>query len=221
MERARREFEALQGIQNPHVVDVVSDYVELGDPPVAVAWAVEFVSGHSVAELFDHRWAWDEACQLAVDVATGLKAFHARNIVHRDLSPANVMKCSDDGRYVVLDPGYARFVDYTTITHLAHPGTLGYHSPEHFDGGDGPVARSDIYTLGVLLFQALTGELPIPVQSKQDYAKRLLAPGRPSVAEHRDDLTGDQVEFVDTCLRRQPARRFRHCDHLLDYASEL
>lgn len=215
--RARREFEALDRTSNAHVVATRGELQELGSPITCIAWAEEFIEGADLAELFEvGPLDWSAVRRMAIDVGSGLQAFHAQGVVHRDLTPSNVRRREIGGSYVVLDPGYARFVDYTTITQAGQPGTLGYLSPEHLEGGRGPSVRSDLYSLGVLMFEALTGRLPTPVSSDTDhYAASLLGGDPPSVGSLRDDLSGCQIAIVDTCLRRQAARRYKNVDGLL------
>jgi serine/threonine-protein kinase len=132
---------------------------------------------------------------------------HERDVVHRDLSPSNV-RCVTDGRYVIIDPGYARHLARSTITVFGQPGTPGYLSPEHLSQ-DGPVPASDIFCVGILMYRALTGDLPIPLAGGIEIYQRALRNGRaPSVALARPDLLPTSVAVVDRCLQTQPARRY-------------
>lgn len=219
IERARREFAALNRTENRHVVGVRSDFHEIGpDRLMAAAWAEEYIDGDDVDALMDHPWTWAATAEFMTDTAEGLRAFHAQGLVHRDLSPANVRRRASDGSYVVLDPGFARFVDFTTITHAGQPATPGYGSPEHYDRSEGPTYRSDIYQLSVLAHRALTTRLPFPVGGDmQQHVQQLLAGDPPSITLYRDDLDPHQAAIIDGCLRRLPARRFREIGHLLDH----
>lgn len=219
MLRAQREFEALDGARNANLVGVRSALITLdndnGDAE-AVIWAEEFIEGTDLRGLQGAQWSWNETQAMVADVARGLQALHARGIVHRDLSPANVMR-RDAGGYVILDPGFARFVDYTTITHAGQPGTPGHRSPEHYDAVGGPEARSDIFQLGVLAFLCLAGELPFPAHD----AGPLLAGHPLDLAAFRPDVSPDSRKIIERCLSRRPARRYRTVEDLLSALETL
>lgn len=213
MQRAQREFEALHGARTANLVGVRSDLLTIVDDAqqeLAVVWAEEFIEGDDLRALMTAPWSWEETKTMMTDVASGLKALHDREIVHRDLSPANVMRRSTGG-FVVLDPGFARFIDYTTITRAGQPGTPGHLSPEHYDAIEGPEARSDQFQLGVLAFLALTGTLPFPAND----ASPLLRGASASLEARRPDLAPERAAVVKRCLERAPARRYRTLDDLL------
>ena len=213
LERARREFEALNGHRNDNLVGVRSEMLvvkDSGGAEQAVVWAEEFIEGEDLRALLATPWSWLETKAMMKDVSIGLRALHEREIVHRDLSPANVMQRATGG-YIVLDPGYARFVDYTSITRAGQPGTPGHLSPEHYDPIEGPENRSDLFQLGVLAFLVLTGHLPFPVND----ASPLLAGNPRSLVDARPDLSAVQVQIVGRCISRLPARRYRTLTDLL------
>lgn len=213
MLRAQREFEALDGARNANLVGVRSALITLDDDhgeAQAVVWAEEFIDGTDLRNLLGAPWSWDDTQEMTTDIATGLRALHERNIVHRDLSPANVMQRAAGG-YVILDPGFARFVDYTTITHAGQPGTPGHRSPEHYDAVEGPETRSDIFQVGVLAFLSLAAELPFPPHD----AGPLLAGQSRELAALRPDLSQDRRAIIERCLSRRPARRYRTVEDLI------
>jgi serine/threonine-protein kinase len=149
-------------------------------------------------------------------VGRGLAVMHGHNYIHRDLSPGNVRRTSR-GTWVVMDPGFAKHLKRTSITGLFQPGTPGHMSPEHAAIGGRVTRASDVYCLGILAFQALTGNLPIPVGTDlTDYRRRLLAAQPETLGTLRPDLTSEQAHLVDTCLQRQPARRYLDGGELID-----
>lgn len=214
-ERAYREVELLASIDSDHVVRVVSDLVEVGDSPGVVAWAEEMLDGCDLAELLNRPWAPVELLDLLNDVANGLASCHSVDVVHRDLSPNNIRRCGD-GRYVIMDPGYARHLTKEALTGQWQPGTPGFMTPEHVPGGS-PVPASDIYGVGIVAYLAATQSLPVPIApSIEDYFRRLRDEQVPSVLVKRPDLPQALASVVDRCLLRQSARRYLDATELLD-----
>lgn len=208
LERARRETGLIGDIEHPNVVRLVENIRELGgDPPTGVAWLEEHVPGTDLGDRLRIPWDWIEAKQLGLQVARGLSALHDKNVVHRDLSPNNVRR-TPDGDYVILDPGYARHLDRSTLTVFGQPGTPGFLSPEHLTAS-GPSPASDVFSVGILMYLALTGDLPIPLTADiAAYQDALRNRQVPSVAVVRPDLSPQAVDVLDKCLNRQPARRY-------------
>lgn len=212
IERARREVELLAAIDSDYVVKVMSEAVEIGDPPVAVCWLEEQLSGVDLWKRLGTEWPEDEVWALTRDLAHALKACHDLDVVHRDLSPSNVRRL-DNGKYVLMDPGLARHLQRTALTGAGVLGTPGFQSPEHV-GTTGCTPASDVFALGILAYYALTTKFPID-PSDRDYEKRLATTDVPSIRSLRDDISGSLAEIVDRCLKRQPARRFLDGNELI------
>lgn len=224
LRRAEREVELLRSINDPNVVRVTSDLVELGNPVHGAAWLEEYLDGKDLSELlFRRQWTWSETAKMGLHVARGLAAAHSRAVVHRDLS-ANNVRCLADGTYKVMDFGFARHTLRSGLTIAGQPGTPGFASPEHLRSYSGsPTQASDIFVVGILMFAALTTLLPIPYNGDDaDYARRLHAVELPDLSVLRPDLDNRCVAIVKRCLHRQPARRFLNgaklADALQDYA---
>lgn len=216
LERARREVGVLAAISHPNVVCLESGLVELGSPPAGVCWMEEYLDGEDLDARLGRPWQWTDVREMARQVARGLAAFHDAGVVHRDLSPRNV-RCLPDGTFKVMDPGIARLLAKTTITGPIDPGSPGYMSPEHVSPAARPTFASDVFALGVLMYEALTGASPIPFTGDvTDYAQRLRDGQASSVGVMRPDLAAGQVDFVDTCLQRQLARRYLDAREALD-----
>jgi serine/threonine protein kinase len=208
LERARREVGVLASITHPNVVKLGSGLVEVGTPPIAVCWLEEYLDGQDLEARRGPLHPWPDVAGMASDVAAGLTAFHDAGAVHRDLSPRNV-RCLANGSYKLMDPGIARLLAETTITGPVDPGSCGYMSPEHVSPAARPTFASDVFGLGILMYEQLTGQCPIPfLGDRADYARRLQTEQPASVAVRRPDLSPAQAQFVDTCLQRQLARRY-------------
>lgn len=210
LQRAEREVTLLASLDSPYVVGVASELIELGTPVHGAAWLEEFLDGEDLGtELGSDRWSWAEAARMGLHVSSGLAAGHSKGVVHRDLSANNVRHLAN-GSYKVMDFGFARHTLRSGITVAGQPGTPGYASPEHLNGHSGaPSPASDVFCVGILMFAALTGEVPIPWRGDNaDYARRLAHVEVPNLAQLRPDLSAEQVGLVRRCLHPQPARRY-------------
>ncbi|HVM12491.1 MAG TPA: protein kinase, partial [Actinomycetota bacterium] len=162
IERFRREARAAAGLSHPNIVGV-HDHGSDGSDHFIV---MEFVEGRTLAEVLDEEGALEtgRAIAIATDVAAALSAAHERGLVHRDVKPANIL-LTDRGRVMVTDFGIARAATSQGLTMTGTVlGTASYLSPEQARGE--PVdERSDVYSLGCVLYEMLTGEPPFAADS--------------------------------------------------------
>jgi serine/threonine protein kinase len=215
LERARREVELLSTVDSDFVVRVLSEAVEVGDRPEAVCWVEQLLDGADFRDLkATFPWEPGDVWSLISDIATGLAACHELDVVHRDLSPGNVRRLAN-GRFVLMDPGFARHLTRTALTGVYHPGTRGFMTPEHVPGGS-PSPASDVFGLGILAFLALTGDLPVPYPGNEaEYYRILRNEQAPAVRSKRGDVPPELAAMIDRCLQRQPARRYLDAVELL------
>lgn len=207
LQRAHREVELLSAVDSERVVKVLTDAVEIGDPPTAVCWAEVWLDGTDLNTSLNRVWDESEVWMLLDDMAEALAACHELDVVHRDLSPANV-RCMPDGHFVLMDPGLARHLEKTALTGGFQPGTPGWRSPEHVPGGN-PMPASDIFALGILAFYALTSQFPIdPHGDPADYDRALVEQQAPRISTLVPGVSGELAAVIDTCLSRQQARRY-------------
>jgi serine/threonine-protein kinase len=217
LRRAQREVELLQQLNNPHVVKVASDLIELGDPPEGAAWLEEYLEGEDLKDLVGSPWPVSDVVAMALDVSRGLAALHAASVVHRDLSANNVRRVTD-GRWVVMDPGFARHTLLSDITIGGQPGTPGFLSPEHLLAYSGiPTPASDVFCVGILVFLGLTGHVPIPYTGDpSDYISRLGRVEILDLAGLRSDVPAEVSALISRCMHPQAARRYRNGQRLAD-----
>lgn len=207
LQRAHREVELLSAVDSDRVVKVLTDAVEIGNPTTAVCWVEEYLQGSDLSDSLNRTWDEAEVWSLLRDMSQALTACHELEVVHRDLSPANVRHLPN-GRFVLMDPGLARHLAKTALTGAFQPGTPGWRSPEHVPGGD-PTPASDIFALGLLAFYALSGRFPIdPYASQTDYDHALVQQQAPGISTIVTGVSVALSEVIDTCLNRQPARRY-------------
>lgn len=205
----QREARAAARLTHPHVTQVY-DYGEatLRDGSVVPYLVMELVEGRTLVDrLAGGPLAWPDAIRLAGQVAGALAAAHKLGVVHRDIKPGNVMLTETGAK--VLDFGIA------TLAGPRHPlagqtgtllmGTPAYFAPEGMTPGPANPA-SDVYALGVLLYRALTGRAPLPVQTWDDVLD--VQARRPPVPPLRiPGLPADLAELTLACLAMDPAHR--------------
>ncbi len=210
--RFERESEALGRVRSPYVVRLL-DRGEDGVPFLVL----EYLPGGDVrAKLTGgEALAVPAAIAIATGVLKGLSALHAMQLVHRDLKPANIL-LREDGQPVIADFGLVRVLDAATITlSAALLGTLAYMAPEQVEG-ESVDARADIYALGGILFQLLTGRLPFSAETSVELIRRIREETPPRVTALRPTLPEALGAFVARCLAKNPDARFGDAQAALD-----
>jgi len=238
LERFRREAKAVAALNHPNIVTIYSIEtapLEGEDEGEVRFLTMELVEGQSLDKIVPvGGMQLSRVFEIAIPLADALAAAHERGIVHRDLKPANVMVSGED-RVKVLDFGLAkRAVESTAVpaddeaTRAATSsatltregtvmGTAPYMSPEQLKGK--PVdARSDIFSLGIMLYEMATGHRPFKGESGIDLASSILRDTPSSVTDSRADLPRHFGRIVQHCLEKDPRRRFQSA---LDVRNEL
>jgi tRNA A-37 threonylcarbamoyl transferase component Bud32 len=213
-ERFLAEIKTTANLQHPHILPLFDS----GEADSLLFYVMPYVEGESLRDRLDRegRFAVDDAIRIVTLIASALEYSHARGIVHRDIKPANIMLSG--GLPVVTDFGVALAIQNAGDVRLTGTGmSLGtplYASPEQATG-DSPVdSRSDLYSLGCVLYELLAGHPPHPARTTQAIvAKRLtVAPTpvralRPTVPEHVDVALGRALA-IDPAQRYQAAGEF-------------
>lgn len=204
--RLRIEAQAAARLTHPHITQVY-DYGEGGEVDDPVPYVVmELVEGRSLAERLRGGQAlpWRQAATVCTQVAAALAAAHGRGLVHRDVTPGNVMLTSSGAK--VLDFGISALVgEPDTGPDGALLGTPAYLAPERIDGG--PVTpAADIYALGVLLYRTLAGRLPWDASTATELV-RAHRSATPQPLPDIPDLPPDVAGLCARCLAKDPADR--------------
>ena len=208
-ERLRREARTLAALTHPGICTVYA-LEEFGGELYMVA---EFVEGETLRDEIDREPRPTSARVVAVarELAAALASAHAKGVTHRDLKPENVMRAVD-GHLKVLDFGLARVDAATSLAgHVTQPGALlgtpAYMSPEQLNGQPAD-ARTDVFALGVLLYEYACGAHPFEAGTPLARAGRVLEAVPEPLGRRRADLPVVLTEAIDRCLRKAPADRF-------------
>jgi eukaryotic-like serine/threonine-protein kinase len=206
-ERFQREIRFAARLQHPHVLTVLDS----GDAAGQLWFTMPFVDGESLRDRIrrEGQLSLDEALRIARETALALQYAHEQGIVHRDIKPENLL-LTKDGSTLVADFGVARALaagESLTQTGMA-VGTPAYMSPEQATGESSPDARTDLYSLGCVLYEMLAGEPPFTGPNAQAViAKRFSTTATP-LHVVRPDVTPAIETVVDKALARVPAARF-------------
>ena len=212
--RFEREARAAATIKNPNVVQVLDVDVTPQGLPYMV---MELLQGHDLAEELDQRGQLSvaEASAYGITTCAALAQAHAKGIIHRDLKPSNLFLCEDDeGRRVLklLDFGISKIKDEKEAAEVTSSitviGTPFYMSPEQVRSLRSVDHRTDVWALGVVIYQLLTGNVPFGGSATAVVAAIAADPVRPP-REIRSDIPEKLEMVIMTALEKDPARRFQ------------
>jgi len=215
LERFQREAETLAALDHPNIVTVFTVEQE-GDIPFLT---MQLVEGKPLSQLIPKGgMQLERILKIAVPLADALATAHEKGVIHRDLKPANIM-VTDEGRVKVLDFGLAKLRQETqaaVATELpTEPlteegrllGTAPYMSPEQIEGR-ALDSRSDIFSLGIVMYEMASGRRPFEGESSTSVMARILETEPEQLGERRPDLPPDFVRIVRRCLRKKPEDRY-------------
>jgi TolB-like protein/lipoprotein NlpI len=224
LERFQREAKTVASLNHPHIVTLYSAEEDAG----VRFLTMELVEGQGLDEVLPaDGLPLATVFDAGIAIADALAAAHEKGIVHRDLKPANVM-LTRDGRVKVLDFGLAKLAEKfaweQTVTQLAPittegavMGTVPYMSPEQLRGQHVD-HRSDIFSLGVLLYEMATGRRPFSGASNTDVMSSILRDTPPPLTQLNPDLPQHLGRIIGHCLRKEPEERYHSAT---DIANEL
>ena len=204
LERFRREARSVAQLSHPHIVGVIDAGEEDGRPYIVF----EYVEGETLKERIRRmgRLPIDEAIAYAIEIARALGAAHARAIVHRDIKPQNVL-VDEEGSAKVTDFGIARSLEEEGLTADGRVlGTTDYVSPEQALGHDVD-GQSDIYSLGIVLYEMLTGDVPFHGENQVSVAMKHVREDLPDVQVMRPDVSARLAAVLDRMTEKDLALR--------------
>ena len=205
LERFRREARAVAQLSHPNVVSVIDAGEDGGHPYIVF----EYVEGETLKQRIDRlgRLPVVEAAAYGIEVGRGLAAAHAQRLIHRDVKPQNVL-IDPEGRAKVTDFGIARSLESDGLTKTGRVlGTTDYVAPEQAMG-QSVDARCDIYSLGVLLYEMLTGEVPFQADTLVGVAMKHVNEEMPDVQERCPGVSSALAAVVERATAKEPKKRY-------------
>ncbi|MBI3546237.1 MAG: serine/threonine protein kinase [Gammaproteobacteria bacterium] len=206
LKRFRTEARAQARLNNPHVITLY----ELMEHPVGQVLVLEYVEGETLESRLRHYGplSLEEASRIFEQALNGLQHIHQMGVVHRDLKPSNIF-ITRDGTVKLMDFGIARLTDnHDPAQHGAMVGTLLYISPEQINGRETD-CRSDIYTLGISLFESIAGRLPFERRSDYALMHAHVQENPPSPKEFQRRLPPKLEAVILKAIEKEPNRRFQ------------
>ena len=218
-ERFLREARTAARLSHPNIVPIHrADEID-----GRVFFVMGFVDGESLAQRVTERGALPAAEVVALlrDVAAALHEAHRLGIVHRDVKAENILIDQRTGRAMVTDFGIARVAEAAPLTATGLLlGTVQYMSPEHVVG-EAVDARSDVYSLGVVAFHALTARFPFQSESASAVLVAHVTKVPPRIHDVEPSIPAPLAEIVDRCLAKEPAQRFQTAEEVGNALADL
>ena len=215
-ERFKREAQTAGRLSHPHIVPIHT----VGEGQGLVYFVMGYVDGESVGGRIKRRGKLpiEEVRRIMKETADALSAAHAVSIIHRDIKPDNILLEGTRGRVMVTDFGIAKALSATsgaTLTGIGVAiGTPSFMSPEQAAGERDIDGRSDLYSLGVVTYQMLTGELPFNAPTVAGILMKQIMEPAPDVTLKRSDVPEDLALAVARCLEKDPENRWPTADAL-------
>lgn len=206
----RSEAQAAAGLEHPNIVNIYDVGSENGIHYIVM----EYVEGITLKTYIEKKGQlnYKETLSIAIQVGRGIQAAHAKNIIHRDIKPQNII-ISTDGKVKVTDFGIARAVSEHTI-HSDVMGSVHYASPEQ--ARNGYVSnRSDIYSLGIVMYEMVTGRVPFDGDSTVAVAIQHLQDEMVPPSTYAPNLPISLEKIIQKCTQKSPDRRYDSMESLL------
>ena len=206
----RSEAQAAAGLIHPNVVNVY----DVGEDRGLYYMVMELVEGITLKEYIDKkgRLSHKETISIAIQMCTGIGVAHAANIIHRDIKPQNII-ISKDGKVKVTDFGIAKATTSNTISSNAM-GSVHYTSPEQARGGFSD-QKSDIYSIGITLYEMVTGQVPFDGDSTVSVAIKHLQEEITPPSEIVPDIPYSLEQIILKCTQKNGERRYRNTGELI------
>jgi serine/threonine protein kinase len=218
LERFRREARAVARLNHPHVVIVIDAGEDDGTPYIVF----EYIEGETLKDRIRRlgRLPVSEAVAYAIEIGRALSCAHSHKLVHRDVKPQNVL-IDRDGRAKVTDFGIARSLEAQGLTATGRVlGTTDYVSPEQALGHE-VTEQSDIYSLGIVLYEMLTGEAPFRADTQVAVAMKHVKEPLPDVQRARPEISASLAAVVERATAKETRNRYQTANELVRDLEEV
>jgi len=212
IKRFQREAISASSLSHPNIVEIYDVGCENGNYYIVM----EYVDGLTLKSLIKkrHNMILPEVLDIVKQVASGLKCAHNSYIIHRDIKPQNIM-VMDDGMVKITDFGIAVAINSESLTQTnSVMGSVHYLPPEQANG-TGSTNKSDIYSLGIMMFEMLTGKVPFKGETAVEVAIRQLRDPLPSVSNYRDDIPQSVENIILKACAKNPENRYQDISEML------
>jgi serine/threonine protein kinase len=211
-ERFMREAQAAAALDHPNICTVY----EFDEAEEKTFISMAYVEGQSLRKKLESGpLELDEALRIALQVAQGLQIAHKKRIIHRDIKSTNIM-VTEDNQAKIMDFGLARMTGGTLLTQEGMAmGTIAYMSPEQARGEEVD-HRTDIWSLGVVMHEMFTGQLPFKGEHEQAIVYSILKERPEPLTDIKADIPVSVVEVVSKALEKNPDKRYQQAEELLD-----
>ncbi len=206
----RGEAQSVAGLSHPNIVNVY----DVGDDDGLYYIVMELVEGITLKKFIERKGKLEvkEAVGIAIQIAQGMEAAHDNHIIHRDIKPQNII-ISRDGKVKVTDFGIAKAATTNTVTQNAI-GSVHYLSPEQARGGYSD-EKSDIYSLGVTMYEMLSGEVPFAGDNTVSVALLHIQGEAAPLRELNPEVPVSVEKIVQKCMQKKPERRYLSASELI------
>lgn len=212
VKRFKREAISASSLAHPNIVEIYDVGEENGNYFIVM----EYVDGITLKTLIKKRGKMilAEVLDITKQVASGLECAHASCIIHRDIKPQNIMVL-DDGLVKITDFGIAVASNSESLTQTnSVMGSVHYLPPEQANGS-GSTVRSDIYSLGIMMFEMLTGKVPFKGETAVEIAIKQLKEPLPSISMYRDDIPQSVENIILKACAKNPENRYENVSQML------